>query len=46
MSASSFTKSGCAVKLRLLDKGIVADVPEVVRFIAAWRRLGKVGLLR
>ena len=37
---------GHAVKLCQLDKGVVADVFEVLRFIAAQRRLGKVRLLR
>ena len=32
-------------KLRQLDKGIVADVLEVLCFITAQRRLGKVGML-
>ena len=37
---------GHAVILCQLDKGIVADVLEVVRFVAAQRGLGKPGLLR
>jgi len=37
---------GHAVKLRQLDKGIVADVLEVLCFIASQRRLGEVRLLR
>ena len=37
---------GHAVKLCQLDNGIVADVLEVLRFIAAQRRLGEMGLLR
>ena len=38
--------SGHTVKLRQPDKGIVADVLEVFRFVTAQRRLGKPGLLR
>jgi len=36
---------GHAVKLRQLDKSIVADVLKIVRFITAQRRLGEVRLL-
>ena len=37
---------GHAVKLYQLDKGVVADVLKFVRFIAAQRRFGEMGLLR
>ena len=37
---------GYSVKLRQLDKGITADVLEIVHFIAAQGRLGEMCLLR